>query len=209
MADFTAIIRRAVEGLSSNTPDMRRRVYAKARSAVVRQLENLLPRPPEYMLHRQLEKLDAAIELVEGEYLKGEGGPVWNWDAQNLPVDAELEAPTLPVERFGPTFVATEAGKIQIASASPASLRDMDELGPTIVALREAVDDLIDFSAKSNAHNSIADIARSYRDALRPPSGELAIDLMYVRGVRLQNLAKRLEVSSNSGDLPEMALRLG
>jgi hypothetical protein len=68
MADFIAVIRRAVDGLSNNTPEMRARVYEKARAAVVRQLENMSPRPPEHMLQRQLDKLDAAILEVEAEH---------------------------------------------------------------------------------------------------------------------------------------------
>ncbi|MDZ7873512.1 MAG: hypothetical protein U5N27_10420 [Rhizobium sp.] len=68
MADFIAVIRRAVDGLSNNTPEMRARVYEKARAAVVRQLENMSPRPPEHMLQRQLDKLDAAIREVEAEH---------------------------------------------------------------------------------------------------------------------------------------------
>lgn len=68
MADFIAVIRRAVDGLSNNTPEMRAKVYDKARSAVLRQLENMNPRPPEQMLQRQLAKLDAAILEVEAEY---------------------------------------------------------------------------------------------------------------------------------------------
>ena len=68
MADFIAVIRRAVDGLSTNTPEMRAKVYDKARSAVLRQLENMNPRPPEQMLQRQLAKLDAAILEVEAEH---------------------------------------------------------------------------------------------------------------------------------------------
>lgn len=68
MADFVAVIRRAVDGLSDNTPDMRGKVYEKARSAVVRQLESMKPRPPEEMLRRQLDKLEAAILEVENEH---------------------------------------------------------------------------------------------------------------------------------------------
>jgi hypothetical protein len=68
MADFIAVIRRAVDGLSENTPDMRVKVYDRARSAVVRQLENMKPRPPESMFQRQLDKLDAAIREVETDY---------------------------------------------------------------------------------------------------------------------------------------------
>jgi len=68
MADFVAVIRRAVDGLANNTPEMRAKVYEKARGAVLRQLENMKPRPPEEMLRRQIDKLDAAIAEVEQEH---------------------------------------------------------------------------------------------------------------------------------------------
>ncbi len=68
MADFIAVIRRAVDGLSENTPEMRVKVYERARGAVQRQLENMKPRPPEAMLQRQLDKLEAAIREVEIEH---------------------------------------------------------------------------------------------------------------------------------------------
>ncbi len=68
MADFIAVIRRAVDGLSENTPEMRVKVYERARGAVQRQLENMKPRPPEAMLQRQLEKLEVAIREVEAEH---------------------------------------------------------------------------------------------------------------------------------------------
>ena len=57
MADFVAVIRRAVDGLTDNNPEMRVKVYDKARGAVRRQLEAMNPRPPEEMLQRQLDKL--------------------------------------------------------------------------------------------------------------------------------------------------------
>ncbi|EJL50094.1 hypothetical protein PMI09_05274 [Rhizobium sp. CF122] len=68
MADFIAVIRRAVDGLSENTPEMRVKVYERARGAVQRQLESMKPRPPEAMLQRQLDKLEAAIREVEAEH---------------------------------------------------------------------------------------------------------------------------------------------
>jgi len=84
MADFVAVIRRAVDGLTNNTPEMRAKVYDKARSAVKRQLENMSPRPPEETLRRQLDKLDgqeidylpaaqAAQARVEPIYITLEG----------------------------------------------------------------------------------------------------------------------------------------
>jgi hypothetical protein len=75
MADFVAVIRRAVDGLSDNTPEMRVKVYERARSAVQRQLENMKPRPPETMLARQLDKLDAAIREVEAEHAEAVTSP--------------------------------------------------------------------------------------------------------------------------------------
>lgn len=68
MADFVAVIRRAVDGLANNTPEMRIRVYEKARGAVQRQLESMKPQPSEDMLRRQMEKLEAAIRDVEAEH---------------------------------------------------------------------------------------------------------------------------------------------
>ncbi len=68
MADFVAVIRKAVDGLANNTPENRAKVYEKARGAVVRQLENMKPRPPEELLRRQITKLDSAIAEVESEF---------------------------------------------------------------------------------------------------------------------------------------------
>lgn len=68
MADFVAVIRRAVDGLSDNTPEMRSKVYEKARSAVRRQLESMKPQPSDVMIGRQLDKLEAAIGEVESEH---------------------------------------------------------------------------------------------------------------------------------------------
>lgn len=102
MADFIAVIRRAVDGLSNNTPEMRARVYEKARAAVVRQLENMSPRPPEHMLQRQLDKLDAAIREVEAEH------------AEALPaVDTAPE----PFEGSAPSVAAAPAAAAVVATA--------------------------------------------------------------------------------------------
>ena len=68
MADFVAVIRRTVDGLSENTPEMRDRVYEKARAAVRRQLENMNPRPSDDMINRQLAKLENAITEVDSEF---------------------------------------------------------------------------------------------------------------------------------------------
>lgn len=119
MADFIAVIRRAVDGLSTNTPEMRAKVYDKARSAVMRQLENMNPRPPEQMLQRQLDKLNAAIREVEAEH------------AEALPEEEAIEtfeeamAPQ-PVEQAWqqeqPPVAVPEAVAYPAAEAEPAQV---------------------------------------------------------------------------------------
>ena len=93
MADFVAVIRRAVDGLTDNTPEMRVKVYDRARGAVQRQLESMKPRPPEEMLRRQLDKLEAAIVEVEAEHAEalpgGEEPPVAEAPAPHEEVASE------------------------------------------------------------------------------------------------------------------------
>lgn len=138
MADFIAVIRRAVDGLSENTPEMRVKVYDRARSAVVRQLENMKPRPPETMFQRQLDKLDAAIREVEADYAEAqppapveELAPqppeqVWSEEQQ----EPELQAPEpvaaaprpedIPGQRDAAEFVSSEPTAVATTEADAA-----------------------------------------------------------------------------------------
>ena len=68
MADFVAVIRKAVDNLPENTPEIRARVYDKARAAIRRQLEAINPQPSDEVIARQLDKLDLAIDEVELEH---------------------------------------------------------------------------------------------------------------------------------------------
>lgn len=65
MVDFVAVIEKAVNGLSDNTPEMREKVYEKARGAIRRQLENIDPPVSEAVRHKQLAKLEEAIQEIE------------------------------------------------------------------------------------------------------------------------------------------------
>ena len=69
MADFVAVIRKAVDNLSDNTPENRERVYSKARAAIRRQLEAMSPPPAEEIMNRQMSKLEDAIAEVESEHV--------------------------------------------------------------------------------------------------------------------------------------------
>jgi hypothetical protein len=109
MADFVAVIRRAVDGLSNNTPEMRVKVYEKARGAVMRQLENMTPKPSEDMLRRQLDKLEVAITDVESEYAEAlpaedetvDAAPIFEPETAPEPVyEPEPETPYTPPEPY-------------------------------------------------------------------------------------------------------------
>jgi hypothetical protein len=100
MADFVAVIRRAVDGLANNTPEMRIRVYEKARGAVQRQLESMKPQPSEDMLRRQMEKLEAAIRDVEAEHREAAPPDDDASLAAAQPDEAIAEAPAEPVQAY-------------------------------------------------------------------------------------------------------------
>ncbi|WP_428426123.1 hypothetical protein [Pararhizobium sp.] len=98
MADFVAVIRRTVDGLSDNVPEMRAKVYEKARGAVRRQLESMKPRPSDEMIERQMVKLEAAISEVEDDHAEALL-PLDEQPDDVLPETAEVEEPiAAPVE---------------------------------------------------------------------------------------------------------------
>lgn len=121
MADFVAVIRRAVDGLSDDTPELRAKVYEKARGAVLRQLESMKPRPPEEMLRRQLEKLEAAIREVEAEHAEAlpAAEEAETIAAETIPAEpiAEKSAPAAP--NAEPAPVAEQASDAMPSSEAP------------------------------------------------------------------------------------------
>lgn len=116
MADFIAVIRRAVDGLSDNTPEMRIRVYDRARSAVQRQLDNMKPRPADDVIARQLEKLDEAIAAIESEFT---GAPKGEPEAA-VPVLVD-EAPVPPPPPEPEPQPLTEPAPRDVVAPKPAS----------------------------------------------------------------------------------------
>ncbi|OAP37885.1 hypothetical protein AU381_14065 [Sinorhizobium glycinis] len=125
MADFVAVIRRTVDGLSENTPEMRGRVYEKARSAVRRQLENMTPRPSDDMINRQLNKLELAIAEVESEH--AEALPAAEETEAFEPGSAEAPAEQEPAAPGSP---APEPVQVQAADEQTAAEEHIEEAAP-------------------------------------------------------------------------------
>ena len=68
MVDFVAVIEKAVDGLSDNTPQMREKVYEKARGAIRRQLDNIDPPVSDTVRDKQLARLEEAILEIEDRH---------------------------------------------------------------------------------------------------------------------------------------------
>lgn len=69
MADFVAVLRKTIDGLGDKpTPEMRARVYEKARATIGAKLAAINPPPPAAVAERQRRSLEDAIAQVESEY---------------------------------------------------------------------------------------------------------------------------------------------
>lgn len=142
MADFVAVIRRTVDGLSENNPEMRGRVYEKARGAVRRQLENMTPRPSDDMINRQLNKLETAIAEVESEY--AEALPAIEESEAFEPPEQEpvaaAPAPVAEPEQAAPEAEIEEPQPEAVASVVPAPSAVEAETGEGSVEAAPAVE---------------------------------------------------------------------
>ncbi|APG85739.1 transmembrane protein [Sinorhizobium americanum CCGM7] len=150
MADFVAVIRRTVDGLSENNPEMRGRVYEKARSAVRRQLENMTPRPSDDMINRQLNKLELAISEVENEHAEAlpaieetealEQPELLEPDAAEAQAEQEAAAPVSPEPEPVPDEapeVEQAAAEERIEEAAPEATQAFEEPAPADVPAAE------------------------------------------------------------------------
>jgi hypothetical protein len=68
MADFVAVLRKTIQNLGDNTPEMREKVYDKARATIVAKLEAIDPPPPPAVVERQKKALEDAIAVVRTDY---------------------------------------------------------------------------------------------------------------------------------------------
>jgi len=68
MSDFVAVLRKTLEGLGETSPEMRQRVYDKARSTIAAKLSGMNPPPPPQVAERQRRALEEAITEVERLY---------------------------------------------------------------------------------------------------------------------------------------------
>ncbi len=119
MADFVAVLRKTIDALGDNSPEMREKVYDKARATIEAKLAAINPPPPQAVVERQRKALEDAIAVLRADYadaaepeeddsledafatLKGIGAPP--------PAPVKAPAPVIetakPAERPAPTPV--------------------------------------------------------------------------------------------------------
>ncbi|WP_279477717.1 hypothetical protein [Aureimonas sp. SK2] len=75
MANLTAVLRKTIDGLPNATPQLRAKVYEKARAAITRQIQSADPPLAEHVAEQRYRVLEEAIAESEAHYLalSGEG----------------------------------------------------------------------------------------------------------------------------------------
>jgi hypothetical protein len=68
MADFVAVLKKTLDGLSDASPEMREKVYDKARATIAGKLAAMSPPPPAAVVERQKRALEDAIVQIERDY---------------------------------------------------------------------------------------------------------------------------------------------
>jgi hypothetical protein len=99
MADFHPILARAIAGLTDKSPEARRAVYDRARTALLAQLRSLDPPLSEADITRERLSLDEAVSRIEAEIALAEAIEP---SLPPLPVDEPPPAPATPPARPDP-----------------------------------------------------------------------------------------------------------
>ena len=116
MADFVAVLRKTLDGLPDPTPELRQRVYAKARATIEQKLAAL--NAPEAAAARQIKALEDAITEIESEFKPA--------------VETAIPVPEAPPVPVAPPVVKPEPAPLAKAKA-PAEVPPATETDAGVV----------------------------------------------------------------------------
>jgi len=136
MADFVAVLKKTLDGLSDTTPQMREKVYERARITIASKLATMNPPLPDSVIEKQKQALDEAIVQVEAEYARKPVDPLSELESvfaslrnpdpravlkEPVAKAAPVERPAAPVEKPAPAAEkpAVEAPAHKAAPAVP------------------------------------------------------------------------------------------
>lgn len=115
MADFVAVLRKTIGALGDNTPEMREKVFEKARATIEAKLKAIDPPPPAAVVERQRKALEDAIAVVRADY---DAPKAADKDDGLEDVLASLDQPSAPVPP-APAPRPQPAPEAASSSASP------------------------------------------------------------------------------------------
>src|SRR5262245_21558611 len=139
MADFVAVLKKTIGGLGDTTPEMRERVYQKARSTVAAKLAAVSPPPPAAVADRQKKSLEDAIAAVEAEFAQpavSEPEPVDELEDVFEALDSSKPVEAVPATTAGSSFEVKPIAAPPVAEhdaappAPPARAAHVDEPRP-------------------------------------------------------------------------------
>ncbi len=128
MADYQPLLQRAVEALSDRSPDMRRAVYERARSALLEQLRSLDPPLSDDDIARERRALDEAIGRIE----TGFGAPPRPAPPDAPPPPAAAPPPAPKPQPLTPPHAtpAPQPPKPRLVERAPDPRLDLPEAAP-------------------------------------------------------------------------------
>lgn len=114
MADFVAVLKKTLDGLSDPTPALRQKVYDKARATIEAKLAAINPPPPQAVVDRQKRALEDAIAAIEKDYSDHARPKISNDPLQELEnvfasIERQKSAPPRPIEPAAPPRAETVA----------------------------------------------------------------------------------------------------
>ncbi len=107
MSDFVAVLKKTLDGLGDTTPEMRQRVYEKARSTISAKLEAMSPPPSSLVANRQRTALEDAIVEVERGYKSGPQEPLDELEQVLNSLNGLKNQPVIPPKAPAPRPVTT------------------------------------------------------------------------------------------------------
>ena len=126
MADYYSILKKTIDGLPRNTPEIRQAVYRKARTAIETQLRGMSPAPSEQAIATQLKLLEESILIVDAEYAPPAMAPAAPIAPAPTATEPTATAPVVPPTSAEPEMptqpaptVAEQVEPISAVAAEP------------------------------------------------------------------------------------------
>jgi hypothetical protein len=121
MADFIAVLKKTIDNLSENTPEMRSKVYDKARATIAKKLADRVPPLAPAVVDQQKRTLEDAISSVERSYAKSvpAADPLAELEHIFSSIDRNRNQPTHSRQPAPPTVAPTPAKREPFKSDPP------------------------------------------------------------------------------------------